>query len=299
MRSAPKPHLRGTVLMLAASLAMPSVARADEKQACSAAYDSTQALRAAGKLSTARQQAAACTRDACAEFIRTDCARWLGELDASQPTVVLRVRDFGGHETGAVRVDLDGAPWLASLDGKAKPVDPGPHTLRYVLADGSSHEDAVQIREGEKNRALDASFTRAAPDPARLPPLAAPPAAEPPRRSLGPWIVGGVGIVGLAAAGVLGGLLLHDKALTGNPAVCDGMLAKPMCTSAGVLAEQQGSALGPATTVSLVVGSVGVAAAAVWLIVRGPASAPVPVSAVGMGPALTVDGGRWTFRGSW
>src|SRR5262249_48732139 len=97
----------------------------DDKQICSTAYDQTQALRRAGHLRMASEQAETCMRDVCASFIRTDCASWFNEIAASQPTIVLEVRDAQGKETNAVSVSLDGQPWVTGLDGRAKPIDPG------------------------------------------------------------------------------------------------------------------------------------------------------------------------------
>jgi hypothetical protein len=279
--------------------AAPGAARAaDEKQACSAAYDQVQVLREARKLAAAREQAAVCLRDVCAAFIRTDCAKWFGEIEASQPTVVFEVRDAAGKETNAVRVDLDGKPWVAALDGKSRPIDPGQHTLHYVAEGGGVLDDTVQIREGEKNRKLYASFQKAAPVAPVLPVVApAPGRGEAPSRSSAPWIIGGIGLAGLAVGGILGGVVLHDKAVTNDPNQCSATLR--VCTTAGASAEQQGKTLGPASTAGLVVGGVGVAVAAVWLIVRGSAKGAAPVATVGLGPATMAGGGGWTLCGRW
>jgi hypothetical protein len=164
-----------------------------EKKACGEAYELTQTLRRGGKLSDARKPAIVCSRDVCADFIRVDCARWLGEIDASLPTVVFTVRDAAGQETGAVRVSLDGKPWLDRLDGSARAIDPGEHHLRFEIDGAPALDQTVQIREGEKNRALGVSFqTKPAPPDT----TAAPGAGRP----VWAWIAVGAGVASLGVA---------------------------------------------------------------------------------------------------
>lgn len=261
-------------------------ARAETRQECADAYEKTQTLRDAGKLGEARKNALACTAPACAAFMVKECTAWLSQIDASMPTVVFEVRDATGAETPLARVSLDGQPWLQELDGEAKAIDPGPHTLRISIEGADPQEQTVQIREGEKNRRLTVSFQRAAaPGPSAAPPAAphghgAPPSGEAaPSRSPGPWIIGGIGLAGLVVGGVLGGLVLHDHAVATDPAQCSTALR--MCTTAGADAESQGRALGPATTAALVVGGVGVATGAIWLGVRASSDKKAPPAALG------------------
>jgi hypothetical protein len=263
-------------------------AKADAKRECTAAYDDVQALRADGKLGAARKQAVACASDACPGFIKVDCAKWLTEIDGSTPTVVFEVRDAFGKETTAARVDLDGKPWIDVLDGKARALDPGTHTLHYELPGGAALDDTVQIREGQKNRTLRASFQAAAPAPA-LPP-------DEPRRSVGPWVLGGAGLAGLAVGGVLGAFVLYDASVTSG----DGCNASThTCrTPAGLSAAQQGRALGPATTIALAVGGAGLAGGLVWLLATGPARASAP-AALGFGTTMTAAGATWRLHATW
>jgi hypothetical protein len=284
--------------------AAPAGARADDgddKRACGVTYALTQTLRQAGKLTAARRPAMICSRDTCAEFIRTDCARWLAEIDASQPTVVFEVRDAAGLETTAVRVELDGKPWIDRLDGKAAAVDPGLHKLHFVLAGGGEIDDTVQIREGEKNRKLTASFQNAG-SPAPLGDGAAPPVSEPggepQRRSVAPWVIGGVGLAALAVGGILAGVVAADKSTTENPHNCN-QKAPFHCNGAGLSAFNQARTLGPVSTVGFIVGGVGVAAGVVWLAARGPAKASAPPAAVGIGPVLSASSAGLRLQGSW
>jgi hypothetical protein len=274
-------------------------AHADGKQECAAAYEQTQALRDAGKLGEARKSALACTAQECPGFIVKECTQWLTQIDASTPTVVFEVQDASGAETGAVQVSLDGKPWLTALDGKAKPLDPGPHTLRYTIAGAEPRDQAVQIREGEKDRKLAISFKKeTVPVPVVGTP-AGPQAATapPPSRPIAPWVVGGVGVAGLVVGAVLGGITVHDYNVANDPSQCSP--TKKMCTPAGASAESQGSTLGPATTAALVVGGAAVAAAGIWLGVGG--SGKKPGSAMGLAVTVgsTAGGAGLRLGGTW
>jgi hypothetical protein len=280
----------GAAVFAAIVVGTPATARADDKQACGAAYEQTQSQRKAGKLAAARQQAALCTRDACAEFIRADCARWLGEMEASQPTVVFEVRDTAGKETSAVRVDLDGKPWVAALDGQARPIDPGQHTLHYALGSGESVDDSVQIREGEKNRRLTATFQKGGAAQAAAPP-------DDGQRSVAPWVIGGVGVAALVVGGVLAGLVAKDRSTTEDPTQCNQTTLK--CTASGLSAANQGKLLGSVSTAMFVAGGAAVGAGVVWLVVRGPAKSAAPIASLGMGAVVTASGPAWRLSGSW
>ena len=287
-------------MALASSIvAAPGAAQADDKQACSTAYEQTQTLRKEGKLSSAREQALVCLRDVCAEFIRTDCASWLGEIESSQPTVVFDVYDAAGRETSAVRVSLDGKPWLEKLDGSAKAIDPGQHQIHLEMDGAPGLDQTVQIREGEKNRKLSAAFQKAVlPKPAPTPPAPVvhrPDAGPPETRSIAPWILGGVGVAGLAAGGILGLLVLHQKTITDEH--CDD--ATQTCDATGVAAANTGRTLGPISTVGFIVGAVGVGVSAVWLLTRAPAKSKAGAATVGMGTVMTASGPEWRLQGSW
>jgi hypothetical protein len=275
----------------------PRAARADDNEACANAYDQVQVLRRGSKLGAAREQAAICLRDACPAFVRTDCGKWIGEIDAEQPTVVIVVHDGAGAEITAARVTLDGKPWLERLDGAAKPIDPGEHKLRFEAAAGAS-DLGVQIHAGEKNRTV--SVTIGAPLPVTPPTLTSPPVKPPPvkqaprSRSIAPWIVGGLGVASLGVGAVLGALVLGDKSTVNQE--CH-QLTVWTCSQTGADATSSGKTLGPVSTITLVAGGVGIGVAAVWLIARAPADTSTATT-VGTGPLVIPAGAGWTVRGS-
>jgi hypothetical protein len=194
-----------------------------------------------------------------------------------------------------------------ALDGRAKPIDPGQHTLRFETAGAAPIEQTLQIHEGEKNRTITASFAAASPAPAAVGPAAvAPPAAAAPsadtsrdhKPSVAGFVVGGIGVAGLVVGAAVGGVVLSKKATA--DADCHAMGTSWVCSADGRAATDAGKALGPVSTVGFIVGGVGVAVGAVLLIVQGRgAPAPKPAAAVAMGPRIVPGGGAWQLRGSW
>jgi len=269
------------VAIACASVAVSGDGRADDKAECSAAYEQTQSLKTSGKLEAARQQVSQCVRTACAPFIRSDCARWLTEIEAAQPTILFEVKDANGSDTAAVRVTLDGKPWLTSLDGRAKPLDPGRHLLRFEIAGAPPRDQEVVVTESEKNRRVQISF-RVLPEP-----------GVPPRQSLAPWVLGGVGVA-LAGAGiVLGVVVLGAKSDVDN--LCPGAV----CPSQAAKNQADGprstvNTLGPISTVGMVAGGAAIGAAAVWLAVRKPARP----SSIGFAPAIAPGTAGASLRGA-
>jgi hypothetical protein len=186
------------------------------KQECAAAYEETQVLQRRGKLIDARKQAAACSAPACSVYVTRDCTQWYAEIDATLPSVVLAAKDATGADARAVRVTVDGQLFAEQLDGKGAPIDPGEHVVRFEMAGAAPIEQRVLIREGEKNRAVSASFPPPHPgttvDPIRQPPPGKrddPHRTLPdsPRKTLG-FIGIGVGAAGLVVGTVAGGLVI-------------------------------------------------------------------------------------------
>jgi hypothetical protein len=230
--------VRRTIHAVAAALpilATAAIARADVVEACDAAYRQTQVARQSGKLIEARKQAVACGAEACPNAIKPDCKQWLAEIDATMPTVVFGATDASGADIQAVRVLVDGEVVREALDGKAAPIDPGPHKVRFETTGAPPIEQDVIIRQGEKDRRLVVSFKpQEAVPPARPAGPRAIPLAEPTAGSapVWPWAVGGVGLAALGVAvgfGIDG--LLATATLSNNCGSAPGN-----CTSAGVVA---------------------------------------------------------------
>ena len=177
-------------IALIAALFWSSAAHADDAR-CIAAFERTQQLRASGKLRSARAEALVCSGRECPPIASRDCATWLLELDRITPSVV-----FGAQASGVelldVTVVVDGETVTRRLDGRAMPLDPGPHHLRFSSPGHTVVEQDVLVSEGETARKI----------VALLAPTARP--VGPPvvtSRPVPPsvWVAGGV--AALAAAG--------------------------------------------------------------------------------------------------
>ncbi|APR80429.1 Hypothetical protein A7982_05776 [Minicystis rosea] len=193
---------------LSAAVLVPATARADEKAACFDAAENAQRLRRESKLQQARAELLTCSRDVCPQIVRRDCAGWLTEVTASQPTVVVAARDANGRDFTDVKVTVDGKPFLQHLQGAAVPIDPGDHVFRYEFADGRSTTEKILIVSGEKDRVIHVEINK---PPAKAAGAAAPSRpteapATPAGPGPGPWVIGGVGVAGLVVFGVLQGV---------------------------------------------------------------------------------------------
>jgi hypothetical protein len=252
-----------TVAIGLALVAAPALA--DPTDACLQASDEGQVLRDKGQLLAARARFLACARPECPTVVRGDCAGWLVDVDARTPSVVVSAQDPGGRDTAEVKVTMDGVPFLARLDGKAIPVDPGEHRFRFELAGSAPVDGQAIVREGERRRVITARFG------ARSGPLP-PPSSEPQ--------AGGIPTAHLAAALALGGVALAGGgvfAYFGVTAKSDAdhlrATCAPNCKQGDVDAVRTKEIV---ANVSLGVGIAAVAAAAVVLIVRPSAARAAP-----------------------
>jgi hypothetical protein len=162
---------------------------ADPVAACMAAAVDGQTARDAGHLLRAREQLASCLDVACPAVVRKDCAQFLDEVEAKLPSIVVRVRDAEGRDIAASRVRIDDRDVALALAGRSVALDPGPHA---IVVDAGAHtlRSDVLLREGERGRIVDLA----------LPPRPTPSA----RPSTLVWVLGGVGVAGLATFAVAG-----------------------------------------------------------------------------------------------
>jgi hypothetical protein len=196
-------------LWLGGAGAAPGVARADV-QACVDQHAKGQELRDESHFLEARAHFLSCAEPACPNAIRVECADLLEQIDRAMPSVILVARE-GGRDLAGVRVEIDGQPVEGAFTGRAIPVDPGTHQIRFMAADGRSVELEVVALETVKGRAVEANFSPAAPAPGAEGPVALagpqmPPASEAPAVSSQPapivaYVLGGVGIAALAGSG--------------------------------------------------------------------------------------------------
>jgi hypothetical protein len=145
-----------------AGTTLSSVAAATEPASCTEFYEKAQEEKTAGHLNAAFVHLRSCIEPRCPKFIRDDCARWMDQVESALPSVVFAVRR-DGKDVANVDVSCDGKLLVSLLDGKAVPVDPGPHDFSFELPDLSRIHRQVLIREGERNRIIDAEFRSPSP----------------------------------------------------------------------------------------------------------------------------------------
>jgi hypothetical protein len=177
--------LRGLSAVALAALASALAPRADasdEKQMCVRAVERAQVARLEGKLREAHDGFVTCARAVCPDAIRKDCTRWVTEVEASLPTVVVDAAWADGRDLTGLTVLLDGRRFPEAAAGRAVPLDPGPHRFRFEAPGATPVETRSVIPEGEKNQVLRVVFSPI--DPAALaaarepaPPPTIPPAA--------------------------------------------------------------------------------------------------------------------------
>jgi hypothetical protein len=245
---------RGRAVFLLATLLIVSFSAAafadPTKQECAAANENAQDLRTAGKLGEARAALAVCTAASCPGPIREDCAHRLDDVVAAQPTVVFDAKSASGQDLTAVRVTMDDTPFLQSLDGVARPIDPGRH--HFVFEASGFHRNAamVLVREGERDRRIRLILKPEA-VPGQQPETTSAPFFDPPTRRTVGLATGAVGVAGVAL-GVVFALIAkstYDHALQTE---CSGNAS--LCSSQGTRDGQAAHDQANVATVGVVVG---------------------------------------------
>jgi hypothetical protein len=183
----------------------PPTPKPPTNEECAGAYERAQLERREGKLQAAKSELRACASVLC-RVTREECIEWLDEVQRSLPSVVFAAHTQEGDVLD-LRVLVDGKEATTHLDGMAVEIDPGVHRIRFELAGREPIEMTVVVVEGQKNRAVEATWRdepRAPPPPPVAPP-APPPAPQPeaPAPMARPvptlaYVLGGAGIVGLA-----------------------------------------------------------------------------------------------------
>lgn len=189
---------RARALLLVVWLGLPASAPAQSddavSEACSTAFEAAQVARRDGKLLSAATQAGLCARAACPAVLQRECGRIAAQLDDRTPRVSFLVRDTEGKERSDARVYVDGVLTAQEVGARSIPLDPGERTVRAVLPEGVAEEKVV-LREGDRARVVELSLPRASP---RF------------RMPVASWVLGSVGLAGVTAGAITGGLALAE-----------------------------------------------------------------------------------------
>ena len=248
-------------------LALPASARADEVDACVEGADKSQQLRDQGKLIEAREQLIACAASSCPAAVAKQCARWLHEVDAAIPSVVLRVRSADGADVADAEVTLDGASRSGTLAGKPIALDPGPHELAFKRGDETATAKIV-VRASEKNRLVDVTLVGPAKVVVTPPPPPPPPVVEEQSGFRFPWTTGvflGVAVASFAGTAALVAVASSDAGSLRSTCA-------PTCAGSDVDAAHTKLV---AANVTFGVGIASVALAAIFLIAANVGHHPV------------------------
>jgi hypothetical protein len=178
---------------------------------CLMAAEASLKLRADHKLRLTRTQLAVCSSPSCPAEVRQECMHRIDEVNAASPTIVLAVKDRGGHDVSAVKVTVDGQFATDHIDGSAMPIDPGPHEFTFETAGAPPLTETVILHEGEKDRRETVTLALGAgPQPAAggtsagAMPGDAKPATSGKGQRVAGIVVGAVGIAGLGVGGLFG-----------------------------------------------------------------------------------------------
>lgn len=129
-------------------------ARATDKAACAAAAEVGQRLFKSHKLVAAREQLLVCSSKDCPDVISQDCTQWLGEVDRSVASVILKPVDETGHRLDNVHVTENGIVIAEHAGEGAVEVDPGAHVFHFERPDYDTAEQRVQLDEGRRNQEI-------------------------------------------------------------------------------------------------------------------------------------------------
>jgi hypothetical protein len=263
-------------------MATGSTALAADKVACVDAAEAGQRLRKEGHLVAARDQLLVCASRDCPDVVSQDCTGWLGEVQRSLGSVVVKAHSVSGEPLSDVSVSLDGIELAERAPTAAIEVDPGDHVLRCERPGFTPAEQPVRVQEGQRGDEIDCRLAPSTPTaPSDRPSKGDPrifetPPPPPATRGPLPWVVWPLAGVGVAGVGAFTYFGLSGKAEENSllgPTGC-----APKCTP-----EQTD----PARTkflianVSLGVGIVALGAAAIVAILHQSAPPPPPSAAAG------------------
>jgi hypothetical protein len=191
------------------------------------------------------------------------------------PTLRVELR---GRAATPPQLTLNGKPLGPDSLGIDLAVDPGDQVLEQRVASGAATIQRVTLAAGE-HQTLVVQLAEKADAAAQQPDR-----SVTVRRSVWPYVLGGVGVVGLGVGGVAGALALGKKGVVNRE--CEGT----SCTQQGVDAAEAGQRDALVSTIGFGVGVVGLTAGIVLLFT----SAEQPQ---GRSSALVFAGDRLLWRG--
>jgi hypothetical protein len=275
---------------------------------CVAAADSSIQLRDQHKLREARAQMLVCASASCPAAIQSECLRRVDQVNAAIPTVIFEAKDPAGNDLSNIRVDMDGQQLTDRLDGSSLSIDPGEHHFRFTAPGGIVVDKTIVIRESEKDRhervvvgaaaAPPPPGVQSAPPGATAPPPGAPSEDARANRQMIAYVVGGVGVAGLAVGTIFG--ILASSAWSNSKNECP---QTGVCIDYNKSLSDYNTASTDATisTVGIIAGAAAVAAGVVLWVTAPPASSSSTGAAAPtwqLSPAVGSTGMGLTLKGA-
>jgi hypothetical protein len=176
-----------------------ATAHAIDKTACVVAADNGQRLRKNHKLVASRAEFLVCAQAECPGIVSQDCVQWLGSVERSLASVIVRAHDTRGTEVADLRVSLDGSLLTAHPTTAPIEVDPGEHVVLYEGRGFLPVTERITLREGEREHVLSVELLEQAPSTPAAPPSEPQPTEAGGRIPIMAWALGGVGVVGIGS----------------------------------------------------------------------------------------------------
>ncbi len=224
---------RDGVVRVLSALLVPSMAgwsitaAAADKAACVAAAEAAQHLRKSGQLVASRDQLLVCANPECPAVVSQDCTRWLGEVQRSIASVVVKARDARGQPIDDVRLVVDGTVLTEQATSSPIEVSPGEHVFRCERTGFSPASQRAQLAEGERGREIPCDMVAIAAVSETPPPAESHPAEASTGSSsswsaipVASWVLGGVGLAGLGLGTYFGVSEINDQHALEQPGQC-------------------------------------------------------------------------------
>ncbi len=176
----------------------PSSSEAQTKKTCLASFRESQRARKRSQLLASRAELLVCGQATCPAVIRVQCVKWMAEVRAAVPTIVVAATDSNGKDLVDIRVALDGKA-ISSPQGTPIELDPGAHQLK-VEHDGQTLEQRIVAVQGRKNHVVTVRFeTETGPTG---------PVEKSFRMPVPSWIGFGVGAASMLVGALTGGIAI-------------------------------------------------------------------------------------------
>lgn len=147
------------VTWLSVMLASAVATAAPTVEQCVSASTAAQQEQKNGSYLAAKRQLEVCANPQCPSVVQSDCTKWLAEVLASMPSLVVVAR-LDGVDQRQARVLLDGHLWLGELSGRPEDVEPGQHELTVTVGTQTRFQKLL-VNVGEKNRLVVFEFATA------------------------------------------------------------------------------------------------------------------------------------------